>query len=320
MSNNFMHPVTGICNAEQYSPVQQAGAYNDLVTIYESRHELLQPVRHSVLDWALTDLPVGSTALEVGCGAGASLQLIAQRGFNVEGVDFSSKMTAAAQERSGCSVKCVDFTRHTFEGQYDLVFAQAFIHLFPKQQVQEIIKNLQTLARRRVFFSTTINDRASEGWEHKDGVVRYRSRYTRTELHDLIALVSSGLGWQSDSIELKDPLEKQWLDVILTRDHQAGELSEQNTPLEPMWSNRQKLKIVAPRPRRPWYAPIAASFVSTCQHSFAALLRSPSCRHGSRSLVGQEFRAATESSGAASTVPGRHFRPSQRYDGAREGS
>jgi SAM-dependent methyltransferase len=210
---------TSLANAREYSPTRQANAYNHLVPVYEARHEIFQPVRNIVLDSVLNGLPTGSTALEVGCGCGASLALIAQRGYAVEGVDFSPEMVAAARKHSGRRVDCLDFMNHTFDRQFDLVFAQAFIHLFPKHKTQRVIGKLQALARLRVFFSTTLNDQSSEGWEQKDGVVRYRSRYTLSELQELIARWTTNSGWRAHSFELMDPLEKRWLDVILTREN-----------------------------------------------------------------------------------------------------
>ena len=210
------HPTKPLLPDEEYSKARQVTAYNQLVSVYEARHDLLQPVRHTVLDWALAGFPSGSTALEVGCGCGASLALIAQRGFQAVGIDFSPDMVVAARDHSGCPVSCVDFVAYTFTEQYDLIFAQAFIHLFPKNEVFSVLRKLQSLARRRVFFSTTINGSSREGWEEKDGAVRYRSRYTRAELHDLITAIA-GTEWQPDSLELPDPLGKLWLDVIITR-------------------------------------------------------------------------------------------------------
>jgi|SRR5665213_1447437 len=216
MRNHSTKPLHQPAPVEDYSKARQVTAYNQLVSVYEARHDLLQPVRHTVLDWALAELPSEGTALEVGCGCGASLALIAQRGFRAVGIDFSPDMVMAAQEHSGCPVTCVDFIAHTFTEQYDLVFAQAFIHLFPKNEVIGVLRKLQSLARRRVFFSTTINEQSREGWEEKDGAVRYRSRYTRGELNDLI-IATAGSEWNPDSLELGDPLNKLWLDVILTR-------------------------------------------------------------------------------------------------------
>jgi 2-polyprenyl-3-methyl-5-hydroxy-6-metoxy-1,4-benzoquinol methylase len=218
MTRQSIENFTPRAGTEPYSPARQASAYKDLIPVYESRHDLLQPVRHIVLKRVLSDLDPGSTVLEVGCGCGASLALIAAQGFKAEGLDFSPEMVAAAHKHSSCPVACVDFTTHAFkEQQYDLVFAQAFVHLFPKHTVKDIIKKLLALARRRVFFSTTINELPSEGWEPKDGVLRYRSRFTRVELHELIAGVTINCGWRAEAFELKDPLEKLWLDVILTR-------------------------------------------------------------------------------------------------------
>ena len=204
-------------DSEYYCPTRQCTAYGELADVYETRHELLQPVRNIVLDRVLRGMKKGSTVLEVGCGCGASLALMNERGFDVVGIDFSPVMAASAERLSGCKVKCGDFMTHEFEKQFDLVFAQAFVHLFPKVSVGAVIGRLLGLASFRVFFSTTLNASSTEGWEPKDGVMRYRSRYTKPELLSMLQDISSTGVWTVDHFELMDPLNKNWLDVILTR-------------------------------------------------------------------------------------------------------
>lgn len=196
---------------------QQANAYSALLPVYESRHDLLQPIRHVVLDRVLDQLPDHGTVLEVGCGCGASLALMSERGFRAEGIDLSPDMAGAARDRSGCNVICGDFRNLAFRKHYDLVFAQAFVHLFPKAAVEHVIQKLQEIALRRVYFSTTRAANPSEGWEEKDGVLRYRSRYTASELRDLVARVACKPRWNVQWFELCDPLGKQWLNVLLDR-------------------------------------------------------------------------------------------------------
>lgn len=205
------------CASKQYSAARQSTAYGELAGVYETRHELFQPLRNVILDRVLDGVKTGSTVLEVGCGCGASLALMRERGFNVAGIDFSPVMARRAESRSGCKVTCGDFMVHEFGIQYDLVFAQAFIHLFPKAAVREVLRKLLALARLRVFFSTTLNQFTSEGWEVKDGVMRYRSRYTRSELLLILQEICPADVWKVEHFELADPLNKNWIDVILTR-------------------------------------------------------------------------------------------------------
>ena len=194
---------------------RQARAYDTLLPVYQSRLSLLQPVHGVVLDRVLDGFECDLSVLEVGCGFGSSLQLIAKRGFCAEGIDMAPEMVQAARRLSGCPVICGDFLQHEFSKRYHLVFAQAFVHLFPKAMACEVIRRLQSLALRRVFFSTSLASRSSEGWEDKDGVVRYRSRYTVSEFMDLVELSTSGTPWRVEFFDLPDPLGKNWRDIIL---------------------------------------------------------------------------------------------------------
>jgi SAM-dependent methyltransferase len=197
---------------------RQAQAYSDLLPTYLSRFDSLHSIHEVVLDRVLVGLTKGRTVLEVGCGAGSSLEIISERGFIAEGIDISSDMAAAARNRSRCPVICGDFLRHDFDKTYDLVFAQAFVHLFPKSQAPTIIGRLLSLAITRVFFSTSLANSPSEGWQEKDGVVRYRSRYTESEFMELVERCVSGSRWRIDYFDLPDQFGKNWRDVILHHD------------------------------------------------------------------------------------------------------
>ena len=200
-----------------FCPAQQARAYGELLPVYESRLSILQSVHAVVLDRVLEGMPVGASVLEVGCGAGSSLQLLADRGFRAEGVDISSEMANAAHIRSGCPVHCADFLKFDFPRQYDLVFAQAFVHLFPKALALNVVCRLKSIALKRVFFSTSLAEKSSEGLEKKDGILRYRSRYTSSEFLDLVAASVSDKEWHAEYFDLPDTFGKKWRDVILHR-------------------------------------------------------------------------------------------------------
>lgn len=196
---------------------RQAKAYDNLLPIYEARHEGCQDIRRTVLGRVLAGLSDDATVLDVGCGAGAYLELMVQRGLKAEGVDLSESMAKAARERSGAVVTTGDFLKLNLEGPFDLVFAQAFVHLFPKADALRIIEKLKSLAKKRVYFSTSLRATSGEGWEEKDGVKRYRSRYTQAEFSDLIRASAKVGNWKATSFELVDPEQKRWLQVILDR-------------------------------------------------------------------------------------------------------
>jgi SAM-dependent methyltransferase len=197
---------------------RQAQAYSNLLPTYLSRFDMLQSIHAVVLDRVLDGLDRNATVLEVGCGAGSSLELISNRGFVAEGIDVSPDMANAARNRTRCPVICADFLSHEIDKKCDLVFAQAFVHLFPKTMALRVIARLQSLALKRIFFSTSLADSPSEGWEEKDGVVRYRSRYNTAEFMNLVELCVSGMPWRATHFDVPDPLGKNWLDVILYHD------------------------------------------------------------------------------------------------------
>ena len=196
---------------------QQAAAYDQLLPVYEARHEHCQSIRKKVAEWVLDGLASPASALDVGCGAGAYLELLASHGVDAHGIDISNGMSAAAGTRSGRTVTCGDFRTHGFEREFDLVFAQAVVHLFPKTEVLAVVERLKVLAKKRVYFSTSLTLISSEGWEEKDGVSRYRSRYTKNEFMKIISLATQDGAWRARTFELIDPDSKLWLQVILDR-------------------------------------------------------------------------------------------------------
>lgn len=57
---------------------------------------------------ALCAWPHGAPVAEVGCGAGATLKLLAELGYRACGFDLSRDLAAEAEAYSGCSVKLAD--------------------------------------------------------------------------------------------------------------------------------------------------------------------------------------------------------------------
>ena len=85
----------------------------------------LRREREAVADW-LAGLPAGARALDVGCGAGAWTEVIAETCGEVVAVDRSEPMVRAARRRlaarEGVSVVRADVRDELPEGPFDLVF------------------------------------------------------------------------------------------------------------------------------------------------------------------------------------------------------
>ena len=167
----------------------------------------------------LLPLDKSSHILEVGCGTGDNLALIFEEGFrSLTGIDIAPEMVAAAKKISHAEILCEDLFQHTPALSYDLVFAQAFIHLFPKERVDEVLQHLLKLTSRRLYFSTTIHDIGQEGMEPKGDCVRYRSRYT---LQEILKVAEAKLG-ADHSLSfhyflMRDPRGLLWINGIFER-------------------------------------------------------------------------------------------------------
>ncbi|MEI8365876.1 MAG: phytanoyl-CoA dioxygenase family protein [Parachlamydiaceae bacterium] len=187
-------------------------------------HQVISTGPQSIRRQVLVPLPKSSRILDVGCALGDNLALMSEEGFErLTGIDIAHGMIDKAQERLTASWICGDVMQYYPSEGYDLVFAQALIHLFPKTMVKDILLHLLSLSNQRFYFSTTLHEIGSEGMEAKGDVMRYRSRYTLSEIlaltRELLA-VDPNLSFHY--FILKDPLDKLWINGIFERRDSFG--------------------------------------------------------------------------------------------------
>lgn len=95
----------------------------------------------------MKDIPIGSL-LDVGCGAGHHSKDLAEKGFDVTGVDISLKGLLQAEKISQTSGQDVGFVMGDIESlpfsndSYDVVFCSLILHHFPNK-----IRILEELSR-----------------------------------------------------------------------------------------------------------------------------------------------------------------------------
>lgn len=96
----------------------------------------------------------GPRALDVGCGSGADSLLLAEHGFDVTGVDFSSVAIAKARHAAGRrpNVRFVEadlfnLPTSVTEQPYDLIFDGGTLDDFPPKSRQRLASILTGLAR-----------------------------------------------------------------------------------------------------------------------------------------------------------------------------
>jgi len=76
--------------------------YGPLFTLERDRHETARLIE-------LLELPVGSRILDVPCGQGRHAHLFAESGYDVDGLDYSNELLAAARRRG--TGKALRYTR-----------------------------------------------------------------------------------------------------------------------------------------------------------------------------------------------------------------
>ena len=132
--------------------------------------------------------------LELGPGSGYAAKLLRERGYHVTAIEFSEKMAAVARETApGIDIIVDEFLQHDFSAtKYSGIYAVAFIHLFPNEDVRKVLAKINFLLDDQgvACIATTLHQTAEEGYfarEHfSNQLVRYRRRFTKEELEQLL--------------------------------------------------------------------------------------------------------------------------------------
>lgn len=164
-------------------------------------------------------LATSASVLDVGCAVGNVADAIASKGYEVDGIDISSKMIEIAKRTvPGARFFVGDVYTYSFEKQYDAIIAFAFIHLFPRGEVVKMLNKFKEILKPGgyLYTGTTESSEYIEGYEYKHDyskkVRRFRARWPRKELDQF--LVNNGF----EIIEVYKHIDfknKIWLDYLL---------------------------------------------------------------------------------------------------------
>lgn len=181
--------------------------------------------------------PLTGRALDIGCADGSHAFLLAEHGYEVTGIDFSPRMIELARnrrpDRDGPLFLEGEFLTGKFrdargelvalEGQFELVVANAFVHLFPKPVDDEVVKRALDLVASggTALFSTTVEDSRREAYLGKAGadgtyVERWRGHYPK---EDFLSLIRDAAGdrFLITDLPTTDMRGKAWLTVLARR-------------------------------------------------------------------------------------------------------
>jgi SAM-dependent methyltransferase len=149
---------------------------------------------------------------------------LTQAGHDVTAIELSEQ-TALLTRQSAPQANVItgDFLSFNFdEEQFDGICAIAFIHLFPRYDIAQVLQKMHLLLRPDgvALIPTTKHLAASEGYESKAMFVntnrRYRARYTKQELEERVSASNFVI---LENPETQDVLEpgKTWMNLIVQK-------------------------------------------------------------------------------------------------------
>ncbi len=193
-------------------------AYDTLADEYESRVGSLIPMTVEAIEICATYLQPGNSVLDIGCAVGIAVKCFNDKGFLCTGVELSHEMTTYAKTRNPMSdIIEADFLQHEFQETFDSVYMSAFIHLFPKDKIQEVFKKVKKILKPNglIFLSTTKAEVSREGLETKHDynkrMIRFRKHRTEQELQE--TLENHGFEIINKRI-FADPYNKTWMGFV----------------------------------------------------------------------------------------------------------
>ena len=161
--------------------------------------------------------------LELGPAAGNDTAILVKKGYQVDGIELSPKLAGICQRNvPEARIITGDFLEYQFEKTFDGILAIAFVHLFPKADTLRVLEKIYRLlnANGVAYISTTLHDKADEGWDIKYNFnkksKRYRRRFTEKELKTELTQAGFTI-LEINTIDDKEEKGKTWIDFIVKK-------------------------------------------------------------------------------------------------------
>jgi SAM-dependent methyltransferase len=131
---------------------------------------------HSGDDWwiegadiFLSLLPSGAKILDLGCGGGYKTKYIKDKGFTVEGIDFSESMIKIAKEKFlDINFKVVDvYNLDKYHKTFNGIFAQAVLLHIPKKRIIEVLKKIKSKLENNGLLYIAVKEIRDNGIEEE---------------------------------------------------------------------------------------------------------------------------------------------------------
>ncbi|MCG8420176.1 MAG: class I SAM-dependent methyltransferase [Proteobacteria bacterium] len=167
-----------------------------------------------VLDeFSITPQSVAGRAIDIGCGTGSDAIYLAERGFDVTGVDLAPKAIEKAQvnaENAGveASFRVADLLDYPNAEPFALVFDRGAYHCLRRVDLDAFLRTLQRITRPNSWY-IALTGNANDPWDPPDGPPRVYAHELTAELAPLFDLVLlREFLW--DDIELRGQVRPVW--------------------------------------------------------------------------------------------------------------
>ncbi|EKE28215.1 MAG: hypothetical protein ACD_3C00086G0059 [uncultured bacterium (gcode 4)] len=195
--------------------------YDILASEYEQKSEVRNEYNKMIIEKVFTKhIEKWKKILDIGCSVGVDINILRENWYIVQGTDISQEMINYSQIRNP-SVEhvCWNFLDIEF-WKFDWIFAQAFIHLFPEEEVIKILDKMKSILNEDwvAYITTTKSEIPKEWWDEKKDYKwlhkRYRRHWTKAELTEMLERFFS----IKEYYEIEDPYGKMFMIFIVVND------------------------------------------------------------------------------------------------------
>lgn len=181
-----------MAHSEQELANHNLTVYDSLADDYERKAEWRLADHEDGVNRLTKHLAVPSKVINLACAVGLDAYWLQGQGHDVTGVDIAPRMVEHARQRvPEAAFRTGDFLTMDFNGEkFDAAFAWAFIHLFPGEQADHVMRKIHQVLKvgGYALLSTTKSTDSTEGWLAKsdyrggENIERYRRHWTPDEL------------------------------------------------------------------------------------------------------------------------------------------
>lgn len=165
-------------------------SYDATVAEYAENTVNLHPSKEAAK--FIASLPAHASILDVGCGPGRDANVFASHGFDVTGIDFSSKMIALAKQNAPlCTFYVMDIENLSFPSDsFDGIWASCALLHVPKRNLHTVLERFHTILKTKGSLYLSVKQSHLQETFEKDsrygGFEKYWSFFQREELVQLL--------------------------------------------------------------------------------------------------------------------------------------